>query len=163
MIPVLTAMRAYSIITGNDPEPQPLNLDNKDNYDDWKAMEAETTSTLRPSCSPEVWRIVKGIRNYHEMWNVLESSLVTAGLYIGREDMLPQFRGWRPKENEPVKTDFTKLSNYHIQLDHTDDAITDPDFRTQLFTAVPSQYVMVLMVLSIQGLYLHPTKPCMIS
>jgi hypothetical protein len=138
MIPVLTAMRANAIVTGDDPEPQHLDLDHDDNYDDWKAKEAEATSIMRQSCSPDVRRIVKGIRNPHEMWNVLQTSLDTAGSYIGRQDILRQFRACRPKEDEPLKTYFTKLSNYRIQLDHTDDAITDRDFRTQLFTSLPS-------------------------
>jgi len=40
-----------------------------------------------------------------------------------------------------------KLSNYRTQLDHTDDAFTDRDFRTQIFTSLPSQYAMILMFL----------------
>jgi len=147
MIPVLTDMRAYAIITGDDPEPQPIHLDYDDNYDDWKAKEVEASSIIRLSCSPEVRRIVKGIRNPHEMWNVLETSLDTAGSYMGRQDILRQFRACRPKEDEPLETYFTKLSNYRIQLDHTDDPITDRDFRTQIFKSLPSQYVMILMAL----------------
>jgi hypothetical protein len=84
MIPVLSAMRAYAIVTGDDPEPQLLDLDHDDNYDDWKAKEAEATSIIRLSCSPEVRRIVKGIRNPRKMWNVLETSLDTAGSYISK-------------------------------------------------------------------------------
>jgi hypothetical protein len=37
MIPVLSVMRAYTIVTGDDPELQLLDLDHDDNYDDWKA------------------------------------------------------------------------------------------------------------------------------
>jgi hypothetical protein len=65
------------------------------------------------------------MRNPLEMWNTLETSLDTTGSYIGRQDILRQFRACRPKEDEPLKAYFTKLSNYRIQLDHTDDAITD--------------------------------------
>jgi len=85
-------MRAYAIVTGDDPEPQPLDPDHDYNYDDWKAKEAAATSIIRLSCSPEVRRIVKCIRDPHEMWNVLETSLDTAGSYIGRQDILRQFR-----------------------------------------------------------------------
>jgi len=145
---ILSATKAYAIVTGEDPEPQPLDFDHDDNYDDWKAKEAEAASMIRLSCSSEVRRIIKGIRNPHEMWNTLETSLDTAGLYIGRQDILHQFRACRPKEDESLKVYFTKLSNYRIQLDHsTDDAVTDQDFRTQIFTSLPSQYAMILMVL----------------
>ena len=119
MILILSAMKAYTIVPGEDPEPQPLDFGHDDNYGDWKAKEAEAASMIRLSCSPEVRRIVKGIRNPDEMWKTLETSLDTAGSYIGRQDILRQFRGCRPKEDEPLKTYFTKLSNYRIQLDHT--------------------------------------------
>jgi hypothetical protein len=84
MILILSAMRAYAIITGEDPEPQPVEVDHDDNYDDWKAKEAEAASIIRLSCSPEVWGSVKGIRNPHEMCNTLETSLDTARSCIGR-------------------------------------------------------------------------------
>jgi len=95
MIPVLSAMRAYAIVAGDDPEPQLLDLDHDDIYDDWKAKEAEATSIITLPCSHEVRHSVKGIRNPHEMWNVLETSLDTAGSYIGRQDILCQFRARR--------------------------------------------------------------------
>jgi len=147
MILIMSAMRAYAIGSGEDPEPQPLDFDHHDNYHDWKAKEAEAASIIRLPCPPEVRRIVKGIRNPHEMWKTLETSLDTAGSYIGRQDILRQFRACRPKEDESLNAYFTKLSNYRIQLDHTHDAITDRDFRTQIFTSLPSQYAMILMVL----------------
>jgi len=50
-------------------------------------------------------------------------------------------------EDEPLKAYFTKLSKYCTQLDLTDDAITDRNFHTQLFTSLPSHYAMILMVL----------------
>jgi len=140
-------MRAYAIVTGDDPERQPLDVDHDDNYDDWKAKKAEAASIIRLSCSPEVRRIIKGMRSPLEMWNTLETSLDTTGSYIGRQDILRQFRACRPKQDEPLKAYFTKLSYYCIQLDHTDDAITDQDFRTHIFTSLPSQYAMISMVL----------------
>ena len=143
---ILSAMKAYAIVIGDDPELQPLDFDHDDNYDDWKAKDAEAASMIRLSCSPEVRRIVKGMRNSLEMWNTLETSMDTAGTYIGRQDILCQFRACRPKEDKPLKAYFTKISNYRTQLDHTDDAITDRDFRTQIFTSLPSQYGMILMV-----------------
>jgi len=140
-------MKVYAIVTGEDAEPQPLDFDHDHHFDEWMAKEAEAASMIRVSCSPEVRRVIKGIRNPHEMCNTLEMSLHTTGSYIGRQDILRQFRACRPKEDETLKMYITKLSNYHIQLDHTDDAVTDRDLRTQIFTSLPSQYAMILMVL----------------
>jgi hypothetical protein len=59
MILILSAMKTYAIVTGDDPEPQPLDFDHDDNYDDWKAKEAEAASIIRHSCSPEVRCIIQ--------------------------------------------------------------------------------------------------------
>jgi len=147
MTHLLSAMRAYVIITGGDLESQPIDFDQDDNYNDWKAKEAEAAFIIRHSCSPKVWRIVKGMRNPPEMWNTLETSLDTARSYISRQDILCQFRAWRPKEDEPLKAYFTKLSNYHTQLRHTDDTITNCNFWTQIFISLPWQYGMIIMFL----------------
>jgi len=81
------------------------------------------------------------------MWNTLQTSLDTAGYYNGRQRILRQFHACRPKEDEPLKAFFTKLSNYRKQPHNTDDAITDRDCCTQIFTSLPSQYAITLMVL----------------
>jgi len=81
------------------------------------------------------------------MWNTLETRLDTTRSYVGQQDILRQFRASWPMEDEPLTAYFTKLSNYLIQLDHTEDAITDRDFRTQIFTSLMAQYAMIKMVL----------------
>jgi len=103
MILILSAMKAYAIVTGEDPEPQPLDFDHDDNCDNWSAKETEAASMIRLSCSSEVRCIVKGIRNPHEMWNTLEITLDTAGSHISRQDILRLFCACRPKEDEPLK------------------------------------------------------------
>jgi hypothetical protein len=73
MILILSAMIAYAIVTREDPEPHPHDFDHDDNYDDWKAKEAEGATIIRLSCSPKVRRIVKGIRYPHKMWNFTQN------------------------------------------------------------------------------------------
>ena len=92
MILILSAMRAYTIVTGEDPELQPRDFDCDDNYDDWKAKEPKAAPMIRLSCSPEVRHIVKGMRNSLKLWNTLVTSQDTTGSYIGRRDILRQFR-----------------------------------------------------------------------
>jgi len=71
-------MRAYAIVTVDDPEPQPLDFDQDHSSDHWKANEAKAGSMMRVSCSTIIWRIVLGMRNPHEMWNTPETILDTA-------------------------------------------------------------------------------------
>jgi hypothetical protein len=46
MILVLPAMRTDAIITRDDPEPQRLDVDHNNNYDQRKAKEAEAESMI---------------------------------------------------------------------------------------------------------------------
>jgi hypothetical protein len=78
------AFRAYIIITAADHEPQPFDFDPNDNYDDWKATEAEAASEIRLLYSPEVRRIMKGmitplkyILHWKPAWTPLD--LISAG------------------------------------------------------------------------------------
>jgi len=102
---------------------------------------------IRLSCSPDVQRIGKGMKNPFQMSNMLQTSLDTTGSYLGRQDILCQFHTSRSKEDEPLKTYFSKCSTYRIKLDHADNAINDRDFHTQIFTSLPSKYAMIKMVI----------------
>jgi len=92
MILILSAMKADTIVTGVATRPQPPDCDHNDNYDNWTAKEAEAATMIRLSYSPKVWCIVKGMTKPHKMWNTLETSLDTDGLYLGRQNILHQVR-----------------------------------------------------------------------
>jgi hypothetical protein len=132
---ILSAMKAYAMVTGEDPEPHPLDFDHDDNLDVWQDKEAKDASMIRLACYSEARRSLKGIRNRHEMWNTLDTSLDTTECYVGRQDILRLFHACQPKKDEPRKAYFTKLSNYGMQLDHTDDAVTNGDFCNAIFAS----------------------------
>jgi len=82
------------------------------------------------------------------MWNILGASMDVARFYIDRQDSLQKFCACQPVENKPWTADFTVHSNCHISLDHTYNAITYYNFSKQILTSLPSQYMMILMVLN---------------
>jgi hypothetical protein len=84
-------MRAYAIIIRDDCEQHPTDSEHEDNYDVWKAKEAEAVPMIRLSGSPIVQYIIKGIRNPHELWNTLETDLHSALSNLGRQDILHLF------------------------------------------------------------------------
>jgi len=102
---------------------------------------------IRLSYSPKVWCIVKGMTKPHKMWNTLETSLDTDGLYLGRQNILHQVRACWPKEDKSLDAYFTKVCNYHIHPVHTGNAITNRDFHMLIFSTLPLRYPMILMVL----------------
>jgi hypothetical protein len=125
---VLLPIRAYAIIIRAGCEQHPTDSEHEDNYDDWKAKQAEAVPMNRLSGSPKVQYIIKGISNPHELWNTLQTDLHSALSHLGRQDILHQFDAGRPKEDEPLTAYFPKHSKYHTQLTHTDDEITDCNF-----------------------------------
>jgi len=147
MILILSAMRAYTTATREDPKLQPVDVNHDEKDDDWKPEEAEAVSVIRRSYTPKVRGIVTGIQNPHEMWNTPETFMDTTIFYVGWQDILGQFHACQPMEDNPLHAHFTKLRNYCIQVVYTYDAITNQDFHMQLFTSLTSQYAMILMVL----------------
>ncbi|KAF8249181.1 hypothetical protein K440DRAFT_641534 [Wilcoxina mikolae CBS 423.85] len=53
------AIRAYGITTGDEPEPQPLDID----YGDWKARKAQFASAIALTCSLQRYGYTKGFRS----------------------------------------------------------------------------------------------------
>jgi hypothetical protein len=147
MIVILAAMKAYAIVSWDNPEQQSLDFDHNSNDDDWKPKHSEAASVIRLYCSPDVRHIINSILHSHKMWNTLETNLESMGSHIGRGDTLREFRACRPKKDKPLKMYLAKLSISRIQLDHADDAVTDRDFRMQKSTSLPSLSTMILMVL----------------
>jgi hypothetical protein len=90
MIVILSVMKAYAILTGDDPEPQHIDFDHDGNYDHWKAKEADTVSMMSLSSSPEVRRTINGMRIPHDMWNPPEATLRSGTHYMSRQDILHQ-------------------------------------------------------------------------
>lgn len=83
MILILSAMRAYTTATREDPKLQPVDVNHDEKDDDWKPEEAEAVSVIRRSYTPKVRGIVTGIQNPHEMWNTPETFMDTTIFYVG--------------------------------------------------------------------------------
>lgn len=140
-------MTINGVVTGGNLEPQALKFDYDDNYDKWMGKAPTAAPIVILSSSPEVQRIIKRIRNPHEIWNMLETNLDPTGSFIGKQDILHHFRACQPQHDEPLEAYITKGSKSHRPLDNPDNAITNRNFCRPIFTALPSQYAMLLMVL----------------
>ncbi|KAF8241413.1 hypothetical protein K440DRAFT_680347 [Wilcoxina mikolae CBS 423.85] len=79
IILVLKAMRAYTIVTGEEPEPQALNID----YTNWKAQEAQAATSILLSCSLDVRTYLKGMRIPQTIWHTLQKYLDNTTTVIG--------------------------------------------------------------------------------
>jgi hypothetical protein len=96
-------------------------------------------------CSPMVSSVVKEMRKLCEMSNSIEITLHTTESDIGRQDLTLQFCAFQPTGDTQHIADLTKLNKYRIQLEHTEDAITDQDVWTDIFILLPVQYLKIIM------------------
>ena len=64
---VLEAMDAYEIVTSEEPEPPPIDID----YHEWKIRAAKAKTMIHLSCSPAIQFLLKGLRSPEVMWTTL--------------------------------------------------------------------------------------------
>ncbi|KAF8248597.1 hypothetical protein K440DRAFT_642183 [Wilcoxina mikolae CBS 423.85] len=129
MILVLESMRAYNIVTGEEPEHQALDID----YADWKSREAQAATSILLSCSLDVRTYLKGLRSPQMMWHTLTERLDNTTTLIGRTTLLRKFRATRPQKDQPLQDYFNKLRDFRHQLAGSTKAISDGELRTNIF------------------------------
>ena len=82
------------------------------------------------------------------MWDTLKTRLDTSATRSGRTTLLRQFRCARSKgADEPISEYIRRLLHYRQQLEGTTAEISDEEFRTHLYTTVPSQFEMTIEML----------------
>ena len=143
MFHVLRALDADNIITGEEEEPIPIDLD----YKDYKKRASKAASIISLSCSPEIRPYLKGLQTPREMWETLQARLDSAVTLIGRTGILRKFRAARPQKDEKINGYFARLCEHRHQLAGTTEAISDEELRTHIYTTVPEQFKMTIRIL----------------
>ncbi|KAF8246043.1 hypothetical protein K440DRAFT_645406 [Wilcoxina mikolae CBS 423.85] len=146
MILVLEAMGAYNIVTGEEPEPQALDID----YTNWKAREAQATTSILLSCSLDVRTYLKGVRSPQMMWHTLQERLDNTTTIIGRTTLLRKFHATRPLKDQPLQDYFNKLQDFRHQLARSIEAISNDELHTHIYTTIPEQYTIMVKIIQCQ-------------
>ncbi|KAF8242131.1 hypothetical protein K440DRAFT_674322 [Wilcoxina mikolae CBS 423.85] len=139
-------MRAYNIVTREEPESQPLDID----YADWKTREAQTATSILLSCSLDVRTYLKGVQSPQTMWHNLQECLDNTTTLIGRTTLLCKFRTTLPQKDQPPQDYFNKLLDFRHQLAGSTEAISDGELRTYIYTTLPEQYAAMVKILQRQ-------------
>jgi len=61
--------------------------------------------------------------------------------------LLRKFHALRPIEGEPISTYFSRMKEVKNQLDGTAEAISDAEFKTHLFTTLPTMFDVIVIIL----------------
>jgi len=85
------AMDAYNIITGEEPEAPPIDID----YHDGKIEAAKAKTTIHLSCCPVIQFLLKGLRSPGAIGTTLRARLDNSRTDICRSTIQRQFRACR--------------------------------------------------------------------
>jgi len=88
---VLEAMDAYDIVTGEGPEPPPIDID----YHEWKIWAVKAKTTIYLAFSPAIQFLLKDVTSPGAMWTMLQERLENTGTDIGRTTIQCKFRACR--------------------------------------------------------------------
>ncbi|KAF8252512.1 hypothetical protein K440DRAFT_646035 [Wilcoxina mikolae CBS 423.85] len=143
---ILEAMGVYNIVTGEEPESQALDLD----YTNWKAREAQATTSILLSYLLHVRTYLKGVRSPQTMWHTLQEHLDNTTTIIGRTALFRKFHASRPPKDQSLQDYFNKLRDFHHQLARSIEAISDDELRTHIYTTMSEQYTITVKILQHQ-------------
>ena len=130
MFHALRAVDADDIITGEEGEPVPIDLD----YKDYKKCASKAAGLISLSCSPEIRPYLKGLQAPREMWETPQARLDSAATLTGRTGILRKFRTARLQKDEQINAYFARLCEHRHQLAGTAGAISDEELRTHIYT-----------------------------
>jgi len=143
---VLEAMDAYDIVTGEEPEPPPIDID----HHEWKIRAAKAKTTIHLSCSPAIQFLLKGLRSPGVMWTTLQVRLEDTGTHVGRTTIQRKFRSCRLQKDQTLIEYFTLLRDYRLQFIGTPQDISDDEMRTHIYNNLPEQYSTMIKILEHQ-------------
>jgi len=143
---VLEAKNAYDIVTGEEPEPEQIDI----HYQEWKIRAAEAKTTIHLSCSPAVQFLLRGLRSSGVMWTTLLARLENPGTHIGRTTIQCKSRACRLQNDQSLREYFSLLRDYRLQLISTPQDISDDEMRTRVYNNLPEQYLTMIKILENQ-------------
>jgi len=143
---VLEAMDGYDIVTGEVPEPPPIDID----YHEWKIQAAKAKTTIHLSCSPAIQFLLKGLRSPGAMWTTLLARLENTATHVGRTNIQCKFRACRLQKDQTLREYFTQLRDYRHQLIGSPQDISDDEMCTHIYNNLPEQYSTMIKLLENQ-------------
>jgi len=143
MTVVLEAMDAFDIVTGEEPEPPPIDID----YHEWKIRAGKAKTTMHLSCSPAIQLLPKGLGSPGAMWTSLQASMGNSGTHVGRPTIQRKSHACRLQKYQTLREYFTLVRDYHLQLISTPQDISNNEMRTHIYNNLPEQYSTMIKIL----------------
>jgi hypothetical protein len=142
------AEQGLGIVLGDEEPPAPNARANA--MADFARRAGKAAAMINSACSASVKTHIDGMRDPHQMWDVLKTKLDSAGTRSGRTTILRRFNQLRPVEKAPMAEYVSTLSACRKELDGTEQSISDETFITHLFTTLPSTFNSIVDIITHQ-------------
>jgi len=120
-------------------------------YSDYTTRRDQASAIISGSCCNEVQVHVEDIDDPAQMWTVLATRMDAAATVVGRMTLRRKFHALRPVTGDPINTYFTCLLEVKNQLIGTAEAISDAEFKTHIYTSLPSMFDVIVIILQSQA------------
>jgi hypothetical protein len=110
----------------------------------------KAAAMINASCSPSVKTHIDGMRDPHQMWDILKNKLDGAGTRSGHTAILRRFNQLRPVDKAPIAEYISTLSACRKELDGTEQSFSDEIFITHLLTTLSTTFNSIVDIITHQ-------------
>jgi len=150
---ILKGIKAWRIVLGEEPVPNnpagfgAAAVAERAVYDSYTTRRDQASAIISGSCCHEVQIQIEEIDDPALMWTTIARKMDVTSTVVGRMTLIWKFHALRPIEGEPICTYFSRLKEVKNQLDGTVKAISDAEFKTHLFTTLPTMFDVIVIIL----------------
>jgi hypothetical protein len=150
---VLKGIKAWNIVLGEEQPPNnPVGYNaaavaERAVYDGYMTRRDQASAIISGSCCNEVQIQIEDIDDPAEMWTMIATKRDATSTIVGRMTLLRKFHALRPVAGESIATYFSRLKEIKNQLLGTDEAISNAEFKTHVFTTLPTMFDVIVIIL----------------
>ena len=147
---VLVAMRAYSIVTGDELLPEGNGAAARTLQKEWHRRANDAIAQIHLGCTDDLLRWIDDIDDPVEMWQTLQGRLDNTTNQVGRTQIVRKFHALRPSKDEKITQYFTRLIDRRKKLIGSPEAISDETMKTHIFSTMPKEFETTIKILEQQ-------------
>jgi len=150
---ILKGIKAWRIVLGEEPVPNnpagfgAAAIAERAVYDSYTTRRDQASAIISGSCCNEVHIQIEEIDDPAVMWTTIARKMDVTSTVVGCMTLLWKFHALRPIEGEPISTYFSRMKEVKNQLDGTTEVISDAEFKTHLFTTLPTMFDVIVIIL----------------
>ena len=137
---VPVAMRAYSIVTGDEFLPEGNGSAVRNLHREWHQKANDTVAQIHLGCKDNLFPWIDDIDDSVEMWKTLQGRLDNTTNQLGRTRIVRKFHALPPLKDEKITQYCWRLIDLWKKLFGSPKAISDETINTHIFTALPKEF-----------------------